>query len=195
MHPPLSEVEALETDDEMRKLKEFTIPFVGLKQGRHQYEYEIGKEFFEHFEYDEFNSANVKVDVLLDKKSTMLEFTLKASGTVNVDCDLTNEPYDQPIESELFLVVKFGDEYNDDNEDLLILPHGEFQINIQQYIYELIVLAVPSKRVHPGVIDGSLQSEVLEKLEELSPKEKEEIKEEEDIDPRWIKLKNLLNDK
>ena len=63
-----------------------------------------------------------------------------------------------------------------------------------QYIYELIVLAVPSKRIHPGVEDGSLQSDVLDKLEELSPKEKE-IKEEEDIDPRWNKLKNLLNDK
>ena len=178
----------------MRKLKEFTIPFVGLKQGYHRFDYEIDNRFFEHFEYDEFNSANARVDVLLEKKSTMLEFTFKASGTVNVYCDLTNEPYDQPIDSELFLVVKFGEEYNDDNEDLLILPHGEFQVNIQQYIYELIVLAVPSKRVHPGVIDGSLRSEVLDKLEELSPRERKEIKEEEDIDPRWNKLKNLLND-
>ncbi len=194
MHPPYPKGMALETEDEMRKLKEFTIPFVGLKQGKHSFEYEIDNKFFEHFEYDEFNSANVKVNLLLEKKSTMMEFTFKASGTVNLFCDLTNEPYDQPIESELFLVVKFGQEYNDDNEDILILPHGEFEINVQQYIYELIVLAVPSKRVHPGVLDGSLQSEVLEKLEELSPKEKE-IKEEEDIDPRWNKLKNLLNDK
>ena len=124
----------------------------------------------------------------------MLELTFKASGTVNVFCDLTNEPYDQPISSELLLVVKFGDSYNDENDDLLILPHGEYEVNVAQYIYELIVLAVPSKRIHPGVEDGSLQSDVLDKLEELSPKEKE-IKEEEDIDPRWNKLKNLLNDK
>ena len=123
-----------------------------------------------------------------------MELTFKASGTVNVFCDLTNEPYDQPIDSELFLVVKFGETYNDDNEDLLILPHGEYEVNVAQYIYELVVLAVPSKRIHPGVLDGSLKSEVLDKLEELSPKEKES-KEEEDIDPRWNKLKNLLNDK
>lgn len=179
----------------MRNLKAFTIPFVGLKQGKHQFEFDIDNEFFEHFEYDEFNGANVKVDLILEKKSTMLELTFKASGTVNLNCDLTNEPFDQPIESGLFLVVKFGEEYNDDNEDLLILPHGEYEINVQQYIYELIVLAVPSKRVHPGVINGSLQSEVLDKLEELSPKENKETKEkEEDIDPRWNKLKNLLND-
>ena len=178
----------------MRKLKEFTIPFVGLKPGKHQFEYETDNKFFEHFDYDEFNGADVKVDLLLEKKPTMMEFTFRASGTVNVYCDLTNEPYDQPIDSELFLVVKFGQEYNDDNEDILILPHGEFEINVQQYIYELVVLAVPSKRVHPGVLDGTLQSEVLEKLAELSPGEKE-TKPEEDIDPRWDKLKNLLNDK
>ena len=167
---------------------------MGLKQGKHQFEYDIDNKFFEHFEYDDFNSANVKVDLELEKKPTMLELAFRASGTVNVYCDLTNEPYDQPIDSELFLVVKFGQEYNDENEDLLILPHGEYEVNIQQYIYELIVLAVPSKRVHPGVLDGTLKSEVLEKLDELSPREKE-IKAEEDIDPRWEKLKNLLNDK
>jgi len=194
LHPPYPDGKALETDDEMRKLKDYIIPFVGLKLGKHQFEYEIDNEFFEHFEYDEFNSANVKVDLTLEKKTTMLELTFKASGTVNVYCDLTNEPYDQPISSELLLVVKFGDSYNDDNEDLLILPHGEYEVDVAQYIYELIVLAVPSKRIHPGVEDGSLQSDVLDKLEELSPKEKE-IKEEEDIDPRWNKLKNLLNDK
>ena len=194
MHPPYPDGKALETDDEMRKLKDYTIPFVGLKLGKHQFEYEIDNEFFEHFEYDDFNSANVQVELTLEKKTTLLELTFKASGTVNVFCDLTNEPYDQPISSELLLVVKFGDSYNDENEDLLILPHGEYEVNVAQYIYELIVLAVPSKRIHPGVEDGSLQSDVLDKLAELSPKEKE-IKEEEDIDPRWNKLKNLLNDK
>lgn len=178
----------------MRKLKEFTIPFVGLKQGKHQFEYNIDNKFFEHFDYDEFNSANIRVDLVLEKKTTMLELSFKSSGTVNVNCDLTNEPYDQAIESELFLVIKFGHEYNDDNEDILILPHGEYEVNIQQYIYEMLVLAVPSKRVHPGVLDGTLKSDVLEKLDELSPREKE-VKAEEDIDPRWNKLKNLLNDK
>lgn len=176
----------------MRKLADYTIPFVGLKLGKHQYEYDIDNRFFEHFGYHEFNSANLKVDLLFEKKTTMMELTFTVSRTVNVNCDITNEPYDQPVDGSLFLVIKFGEAYNDDNEDLLILPHGEFEVNVQQYIYELIVLSVPLKKVHPGVEDGTLQSEVLEKLEELSlTKEKEEEK----TDPRWDKLKNLLNDK
>lgn len=182
----------------MRKLAAFTIPFVGLKQGRHEFEYDIDKEFFEHFDYDEFHRSDVKVGLLFEKKPTMMELTFTAAGKVNIDCDLTNEPYDQDIEGILKMVVKFGDEFNDDNEELLIIPHGEFQLNVAQYIYELIVLSVPLKRVHPGVLDGTLSSEMLEKLEELSPKEAGElndIEDQEDIDPRWNKLKNLLNDK
>ncbi len=179
----------------MKQLKEYTIPFVGLKQGLHQLEYQIGNTFFEHFEYDEFNASTIKIDLEFTKKTTMFELRFMAKGSVNVNCDVTNEPFDLPIENELFLVIKFGSEYNDENEELLIIPHGEYEVNIQQYIYELIVLGVPSKRVHPGVEDGTLKSEILEKLEELSPKERTLENDNEETDPRWDKLKNLLNDK
>jgi len=195
LHPPKQKLLGQETDDEMRNLAAYTIPFVGLKLGKHQFEYDIDNEFFEHFEYDDLNSSNVKIDLLLEKKTTMMELTFKASGSVNVNCDLTNEPYDQPIDGSLFLVIKFGEEFNDENEDLLILPHGEFEVNVQQYIYELIVLSIPLKRVHPGVEDGTLDSEVLDKLEELSINNNENKNDEDEIDPRWDKLKNLLNDK
>ncbi|WP_055444172.1 YceD family protein [Lacinutrix himadriensis] len=179
----------------MKHLKAFTIPFVGLKAGEHLFEYDIEQSFFEHFEYEDFNDSNIKVAVILNKKSTLLELNFKISGTLNVNCDVTNEPYDQEIESEFDLVVQFGEEYNDEDMDILIISHGEYEINIQQYIYELIVLAVPNKRIHPGVEDGTLDSEILKKLEELSPKSAEEKENKEDIDPRWNTLKKLLTDK
>lgn len=177
----------------MNNDKEFLIPFVGLKQGKHQFEYQIDKKLFENFDFDEYNDVNIKVDVVLDKKSTMLELSFKHKGTVNVPCDLTSEEFDLPIKGKMNLIVKFGDTYNDENDELLVLPHGEFQVNIMQYIYELIVLSVPSKRIHPGIKDGTLKSEAIEKLNELAPKEQN--KEEENIDPRWDKLKQLLTDK
>lgn len=173
--------------------KEFIIPFSGLKQGKHEFEYTIENTFFESFEYDEFNGADIKLDVTLNKMSTMMELEMKARGTVNVNCDLTSEPYDQKIKADLELVVKFGDEYNNDNDEILIIPHSEYQINIAQYVYEMLVLSVPLKKVHPGVLDGTLKSEVLDKLEELQPKDTKENKE--DIDPRWDALKKLLTDK
>ncbi|WP_405384732.1 YceD family protein [Maribacter sp. LLG6340-A2] len=175
------------------KQKEFNIPFSGLKQGKHHFNYQIDNTFFDSFGYDEFNAANLNLDVVLHKTSTMLELDLEASGTVNVNCDITSEPYDQPIDGDLHLVVKFGEEYNDEDDEILILPHGEHQLNISQYVYEMLVLAVPQKRIHPGIEDGTLQSEVLDKLNELQPKEKRTDKEEND--PRWDELKKLLTDK
>ena len=184
---------------EMNKTKDYLIPFVGLKLGKHHFEYQISNAFFEIFDYNEFNNSNIKVNVVLEKKSTLLELVFKHNGTVNVPCDMTNEEFDLPIKGKVKLIVRFGDNFNNDNEELLILPHGEYQIDISQYIYEMIVLSVPLKRIHPGVKDGSLQTEALTKLKELTIKElkKEHKKEEkeENIDPRWDKLKQLLTDK
>ncbi len=180
----------------MKVTNEYLIPFIGLKLGKHQFEYQIGREFFDFFDYQEFERCDIKVKVLLEKKTTMLELSFKHSGTVNVPCDLTNELFDLPIKGKIKLVVQFGEEFNDDNEELLILPHGEYQINIAQYIYEMIVLSIPLKRIHPGVKDGSLKTETLEKLNELTLKEQKKAnKKQENIDPRWDKLKQLLTDK
>lgn len=179
----------------MKPLKEFIIQFVGLKAGEHFFEYHIDNTFFEHFEYDEFIDANINTTVVLNKKTTFLELHFEVSGTVNINCDVTNEPFDQIIKNEFDLVVKFGDEFNNENEEILIIPHAEYEVDIAQYIYELIVLSVPTKRIHPGVEDGTLDSEILNKLEELSPKSLEEKNENEDIDPRWNTLKKLLTDK
>lgn len=180
---------------EMKVSNEYLIPFIGLKLGKHQFDYQIDKTFFDRFEYDEFESCNVKVDVVLDKKSTMLELHFKHKGTVHVPCDLTGEPFDLPIKGKINVVVQFGDAFNNENEELLILPHGEHQVDVSQYIYEMIVLSIPLKRVHPGVKDGTLKSEAIEKLQELTVKAKKEETKSEETDPRWDQLKKLLTDK
>ena len=178
----------------MNDLKEYLIPFSGLKMGKHQFDYQLDNTFFSHFDYDEFNNASIKVTIVLEKKSTMLELDFKHKGTVNVPCDVSGEEFDLPIKGKFKLLVKFGDEFNNENEELLILPHGEFQFNVAQYIYETIVLSVPLRRVHPGIKDGSL-TEVLEKLNSLAPKEGKKEEQKNDIDPRWENLKKLLTDK
>ncbi|TRX38143.1 DUF177 domain-containing protein [Flavobacterium sp. ZT3R18] len=183
----------------MSKTKEYVIPFVGLKLGKHKFEYQISNVFFEIFDYNEFQNSDIRVNVVLEKKSNMLEVSFKHVGTINVPCDLTSEDFDMPVKGNMKLIVRFGDVFNNDNEELLILPFGEFEIDIAQYIYEMIVLSIPLRRVHPGIKDGSLKTEALTKLNELTIKEqkKENKKEEkeENIDPRWDKLKQLLTDK
>ena len=173
----------------MKDLKEFNIPFVGLKEGKHLFEYKIDNTFFELYDYNEFEKSSINVTLEFVKKSTLFELEFTASGTVNVPCDVTNEYFDLEITATLPLVVKFGQEYNDENEEILILPHEVYQFSVAQFIYEMIVLGIPSKRVHPKVLDGTMETEALEQLE---------IKEEKTVettDPRWDKLKNLITEK
>ncbi len=177
------------------ELKTFDILFVGLKLGKHQFDYEIDNTLFEKFGFEEFNKASLQVTAILDKRSTLMDLHLEAVGSVNVDCDVTNIPFDLPIATQMDLVVKFGEEFNDENEVLLILPHGEYRLNIAQYVYEMIVLSLPAKRIHPGVEDGTLESEVLDKLRELSVDEPDEENiDNKEIDPRWDVLKKLKTD-
>lgn len=191
--------------------KDFLIPFAGLKDEKHQFEFHIDKSFFDLFEYEDYNGVNVKVDLLFNKKSTMLELTFNHNGTVNVPCDVTNEDFDLEIEGNLNLIVKFGEDFNNDNEELLIIPHGEYQLNVAQYIYEMIILSVPYKRVHPDIAEETLDLDELDFLDfdddididdevetEIEETEESENKEEntnKEIDPRWEKLKQLLTDK
>lgn len=179
----------------MKVTNEYLIPFVGLKLGKHSFDFRIDKTFFAQYDYDDFESCNIHVDIKFEKKSTLLELNFKHKGNIFVPCDLTNEMFELPIKGKLRLIVQFGDAFNNDNEELLILPHGEYQIDVSQYIYEMIVLSIPTKRVHPGVKDGTLDSEALKKLEMMSVKKIKEQPKEADIDPRWEQLKKLLTDK
>ncbi|KOY51547.1 YceD family protein [Polaribacter dokdonensis] len=176
----------------MKDLKQFNIQFVGLKEGKHEFIYSIDNKFFEAFNFDDYESSSIKVSLHFVKKSTLFELTFVTEGTVEVPCDVTNELYHQEIDSELPLVVKFGPEFNDDNEEILVLPHEAYEFNVAQFIYEMIVLAVPNKRVHPKVLDGTMESEALDKLKELEIKEEKTV---ETTDPRWDKLKNLITEK
>ena len=81
----------------MRNLKEFDIPFRGLKEGKHNFDYRIDNTFFEHFEYDEYNDSNLLLELIFNKKSTLLELHFNVTGSINVNCDVTDEPYNQEI--------------------------------------------------------------------------------------------------
>jgi uncharacterized metal-binding protein YceD (DUF177 family) len=176
----------------MKDLKQFNIPFVGLKEGKHFFEYAIDNAFFEFYNFDEFEKSSISVTLEFVKKSTLFELTFSASGTVNVPCDVSGECFDLEITATLPLVVKFGSEYSDENEEVLILPHEVYQFSVAQFIYEMIVLGIPNKRVHPKVIDGTMESEAFDKLKELEIKEEKTV---ETTDPRWDKLKNLITEK
>lgn len=171
----------------MDKFRNYEVVFSGLKEGKHKFQFEINKAFFELFETEqEFTNPRITADVLMDKHSTFLEFWIKTKGVVTLVCDITNEEFDHPIENEIKVLVKFGEEYDDSDEDVITIPSTDHAFNVAQLIYEDVSLSIPMKKVSPNVDD-----EDLEILEKYSPKETEDQAGEEEIDPRWEALKKL----
>ena len=171
----------------MDKLRNYDVSFSGLKIGKHEFKFEIDKEFFQLFDTEQdFTNPKITVDVLLDKHSTFLEFEIKVSGTVELVCDITNENFDHPIENQIKVLVKFGEEYDDSEEDVITIPTSDHAFNIAQLIYENVALSIPMKKLSPNVTEEDLAI-----LDKFSPKDIEE--EEHESDPRWDALKNLKN--
>ncbi len=178
----------------MKELRDFEISFIGLKEGKHNFQYHIVNSFFDAFKFDDFDKTNIDIDLVFVKKPNMLELTFSFKGFVNVPCDVSGEPFDMEVSGDLFLIVKFGEVFDDGNEEIVYLPNSAHRINVAHYIFEMIVLSAPSKRVHPKVLDGTMESDVFEKLNELKIK-KETTNKKDTTDPRWGKLKDLLTDK
>ncbi len=176
-----------------KRIKDFEISFAGLKLGEHQFDFQIGEPFFEAFNYQDFEKAELRGEMQMLKRETQMALQLRLEGRVWVPCDLTNEKFWLDLSAEAELMVKFGEEFDDSEEDLLILPHGAHRFNIAQYFYEMAVLARPLKIVHPDVEAGKKGQEILDRLEALSPEEPDQSEDNEDTDPRWDKLKDLLN--
>lgn len=174
----------------MDRLKEYNIPFVGLKLGSHDFEFTIEKTFFELFDHSEDLDGKVNVKLLLNKKESMLTLDFTINGHLTVPCDRCLETIKVPVSSEDRIFVKFSEEEESGSEEVVVLSPNEYQINIASIIYELIYVQLPARNVHP---EGKCDPEVIKKLEELNVKETRN-----DIDPRWeslyhLKDKNELN--
>ena len=164
------------------------IKFSGLKEGIHLFNYELGNKFFRNFDYYDFLDAKLFAKLELEKQSTLLNLKFYFSGKIEVQCDVSMESFNLDLETEHAVVVKFKDDIISTDDKVIFMPAGSHSIDVSHLIYESIILAVPQKKVHPGIENGSLKSEIVEKLEALKPKKNFKEK----TDPRWDKLKDLL---
>lgn len=181
----------------MKYLSKYDIAFKGLKEGKHQYEFDIDDKFFEKFENSEVSKGSIKAEVTLNKQSTLLILEMAVKGTVELLCDRCLENYQQKVKNQSNMYIKFGAEAEDMSEDVIVITLDENQINVAQYLYELVILGLPIKHVHPNKKKGesTCNPEMLEKLKEYLVEEVDEEENDDPIDERWSELKKLLDNK
>jgi len=166
-------------------LRDFSLSFVGLSIGNHQFEFEVNDSFFEHFEYSEIHHGQLKVVVDLDKQERMMTFHFAINGKVEVLCDRCGEPFLLEMKGKEQLFVKFGAEFTEESAEIITIPASEYRFDLAPYIYEYLHLMLPAKIIHPDNQDQlpGCDPGTLRKLDELSPMNTH--------DPRWDILKNL----
>lgn len=172
----------------MSKMKDFIIPFVGLKEGSHDYQFVIDRPFFDHFASSETQEGKLTANVLLVKRPQMLTFEIILDGYVVLPCDRCGNEFHQPIKGIFNLVVNTNGETFNDEDDLVTISSGEYEFDISQYIYEYILLGIPAKRLCENDPKGNgCDPEILAKLKELNAHSEEEKQ----SDPRWDVLRNI----
>jgi uncharacterized protein len=168
--------------------REFLLPIGGLSVGIQPYSFDIGREFFALTEASEISDGRVKVALELSKQEGMIALNFVISGEVVVACDRCLDDCPMHIEGEYRLILKYGDHFEEESDEVLIIPLDQHQFDISRLLYEYIILLIPMKRVHADDAHGhpTCNKEVLKRLEELrAPAEP---------DPRWEVLKQIKTD-
>lgn len=172
-------------------LEEFDIEFVKLKDGLHEFRFRLDKPFFEAFGNEDVLAADVQVDVELEKFPTLMNLNMRMAGTTGLSCDRCLEKIDLPVDTRYMVIYKQESEGSavrkeDEDTDLVLLTSQDYKINIAQEIYESVLLAVPMIKNCDQLDQKPCNQEMLSKLNELAGEEDNQS------DPRWEKLKELL---
>jgi len=167
----------------------YSIPIGGLKVGHHNFTFEIGNTFFDLFEESEIKEGELLAVIVIEKSPSHIDLDVRISGKVRICCDRCLEMFDHPVECENKLLVNFGDEKDESDPEIITLPRDENELDLKQYLYEYICLALPIQRIHPDNEKGesTCDPSMLRKLNEHL------VEEEVKSDPRWDELKKLIN--
>ncbi len=172
---------------------EFIIPVKGLSPGKHSFDFEIGRSFFDEYEEGVIFDANIKAEIVLDKSSTFINLSSSIKGSLKTECDRCLGELDFPVDITPGLLIKFvKSDQEPENDEVLTLEPGESELDIKQFLYDYICLALPIKHVHE---EGKCDPVMLSRLTGGTAAEGVDQQEngvEERVNPAFAKLKDLL---
>ncbi|CDA22295.1 MAG: DUF177 domain-containing protein [Bacteroidales bacterium] len=176
----------------MGKADKYTISLKSLSEGTHSYEYTLDHTFFSEIDSPEIQNGDVNIGLMLRRTGDTFELHFDIKGHIVIPCDRCLDDMELPVETEDTLYVKFGEEYSEEGENLIVVPEAEGTINLAWYMYECIALTIPLKHTHP---EGMCNPEMETLLKAHSAASDEISGDEEPVDPRWNALKKLKENK
>ena len=171
----------------MNSLELLKIDLKGLTDEETSLAFALDDTYFEALDGADVKRGSLHVSVSIRKATGFFELQFRTVGTVVVPCDRCLDDMDQPVETSNRLVVKFGSEYSEE-DDIIVVPEDEGILDTSWIIYEFVALVIPIRHVHAP---GKCNPAMTKALEELSADRSSDEESSQAVDPRWEKLKNL----
>ncbi len=176
--------------------------------GTQEFEYVLDNEFFKNIEGEDVQKGEVNVKLTVKRTAAVFELNFDIEGVIQIPCDRCLDDMDHEVNTQEKLYVKFGEEYSEESDDVIVIPEGDGELNIAWFLYEFIALTIPLKHVHPaGKCNKSMSAKLRkhvaraiddeDEVEDTAPyddNEEDEIPGSEvETDPRWDELKKIID--
>ena len=171
----------------MDNLQQFKIDLKGMKGLEEAFDFDLDGNFFQHIGGEEVKDGSLHTHLDIAQKSDEFELRFLTKGTVTVACNLCLEDMTLPIDTCNTIVVKMGENLEDDG-DTITIPAEQGIIDVAWLIYEFVALEIPIRHVHEP---GECNAEMTEKIKQLSARQAGEGEEAQQTDPRWKELEKL----
>lgn len=153
----------------------------------------------------DIHDADLNVNLTVTHRNDLYSLSFHITGTITLICDRCLDDLIQDVDTVYNLTVRYGDDYNDDSDDLLVIPFSDNYLNVAYMIYDTVALTIPIKHIHPlgkcnrqmsamlkkhratdiSDEDADLQNALIEEMDSM------EAEQPAPTDPRWDKLKDL----
>jgi len=184
----------------------YKVDLKDMQQNVQEIEYLLDNQFFTNIGGEDIQKGKINTRLTITKRGGAFNLSFVFSGTVIVPCDRCLDDMDLPIETTAHLIVKFGKDYSEESDEIVIIPETEGVINLAWFLYEFVALAIPIKHVHAP---GKCNKQMTSKLKKHSVKSDDDEQSfesdgsddviitdddsdnEERSDPRWDALRGL----
>ena len=193
----------------MGKYTAFKLPLKSLGVGTHEFEYHLDKQFFVNMESSDIHDADLNVALTVQYNGDIYNLDFHITGEVVLICDRCLDDLRFPIDATYHIVVKYGEDYNDDNDEVLEIPETDNTLNVAYMIKDTVELAIPMKHVHPlgkcnrqmsamlkkhratsGDDDAELENELIDEIDNIDAQSSAAG----NSDPRWDALRKFSDD-
>lgn len=142
-------------------ISQYNVPLASIPEGKIERVFVCKQEFFKALENNEILDSDVNVRLTIVHKNSAYDCTFEVSGEIKVMCDRCLEPISHAVDTQYHITIKYGYEYDDSSDELLILPQEETMLNVASMIHDTIVLTLPIRRIHaPGECNPEMEAKI-----------------------------------